>query len=358
MSIAQVMTLMSIYSVLCLLLEYPTGVIGDVFGYKLSITLGNVLGFISMVMMAQSGSYHWYLLALLILAFANTFQSGSDVGMLKHLTADIKKSSGDYKYMSDMVLFFSAICGGTLASFNYQLALYINAVVWLMGGILIQLVPLSQSRENGNNVFATAYEGIAYTLRSKPLMGMMLITTLLYGFGLNIKSLFGSFSEVFSLSVNQIGYLVGAGIFIRAVGAKLAHKFNYDLLVVGFGIASLVFVSSVGKLGITTICFFIVQLLIGYFIAKSDAETHELAIDRYRASVFSLRKLSARLFNSAHLWLIGYFLTINSFSSLMQVTGAVIVIGLISYYWLIKSDKSNNILGKINQALVWSKREK
>jgi len=74
--------LKSVYSFSIVVLEVPSGYIGDVWGRKASLVLGSVLGFIGFVLYCFATGFWAFLVCEIILGVGQSFISGSDSALL------------------------------------------------------------------------------------------------------------------------------------------------------------------------------------------------------------------------------------------------------------------------------------
>ena len=95
LSTEQVFQLVSLYSIAIVVFEYPTGVIGDFFSHKTSVTLGYLVTGISVFILGFDGSYLYYIFVLLLGALGISLISGSDTAVLHSVSKDFDKDYSD-----------------------------------------------------------------------------------------------------------------------------------------------------------------------------------------------------------------------------------------------------------------------
>ncbi|MBP9817665.1 MFS transporter [Candidatus Shapirobacteria bacterium] len=296
LSPTEAFTLMSIYQLFGVLLEYPTGVIGDKFGYRKVTYLANTLNFLSMLIMCLPGNYYQYLFALLILALGNGFSSGNDMGILKSISLDIKKDTANYNSLMDFVLFITSIIGGYVSRISYELALVVSGVCMFSANIPLYLLRNDINETKNNNSFISIIQdGFSYLNKHKFKL-IFIIIAIFGGYSFTIKSIFGNFGQIYNVAVVNIGFLIGVGGLARSIGSKLyAEKPKVSLIYVTTAIAGSLIAMSIFPKYIVVVCLMTInQVFFGYLLSKIDGDIHELSEDHIRASLFSLKRLSMR----------------------------------------------------------------
>ncbi len=82
LSLAQILLLQSILSIVMVVMEYPTGYISDRIGYRVSLTIASVLGLAGWGIYTVAGTFGQVLAAEILLGVSLAFISGSDSALL------------------------------------------------------------------------------------------------------------------------------------------------------------------------------------------------------------------------------------------------------------------------------------
>ena len=327
----QAFSLIAIYNFLGVIFEYPTGVIGDRYGHKFATYMSYCLNFLAMAVMSINGGYNLYLSALVLLALGNGFFSGNDMCILKAVSTNIKRDTAHYNSLQDFVMFLSAIIGGLISRVSFELALLISGFCMLSASIPLSLLKGGEVQvKNSNSIPSIIKEGLG-SLRNPTIKQLFIFIALFGGYFFSVKSIVGSFVNIHGVSVSTIGIAVGVGGLIRSLGGKLYAEFQRPNIV-GLTIlmSSAVLLMGAFPSFATVIGFIYVnQLLFGYILSKIDGDIHEFASDHVRASLFSLKRLIARLVASGYLVLYGLAIGANQFSLMMYGTGIVLMIGVV-----------------------------
>lgn len=320
-------TLISVYQLMGVFLEYPTGVVGDKFGYKRTLFIANTLNAASMVILAQSGPKSIYLIGLIVLSFGSGFSSGNNQGMLKSISSNLRKDTANLTAQAEFIIFLSSIIGAWIGAISYELALYISAAAMFSANIPLYFLPSDRThRETNHSLKAIISDGLL-SLKNPNLTQLFLIIAIYGGFFFSTKSIIGSFSDLYGFDLKLIGLFVGLSALCKAIGSKFysyyqgISKFRV-LIVLALTILSMAVTSIAGT--VTAILIF--HFAAGYLFSIIDGDIHDLADDHIRSSLFSLKRLLMRLVSSGYLLIYGMFIELNQFSLLMLCLGVVMLI--------------------------------
>jgi MFS family permease len=344
----EVFSLMAIYQFFGVILEYPTGILGDRFGYKKASYFANFFAFLAMVIISFPGSYSFYFFGLLVLAFATGLSSGNDMGLLKQVSNNIKKDVGNYNALADVTIFFAAIIGGYLSTISYEFALITSGVLMLFANLPLVFLREIEIEVSADTISLSKIIKDSYTALTKPaLKWLFLLIAIVGGFAFTIKTIFGNFGELFAISVTHIGWLIGLGGLARAVGARLSVKLSlFSLPQISFVIGFLLLCTSISpSFRSMAILLMLVQVGIGYFGSVLDGEMHEQLNAQIRGSIFSIKRLVMRLFSSFYLAVFGYLADPKTVPIFFVLAGALVCLAtaLFVYQKRLLSQDSNSI---------------
>jgi MFS family permease len=82
LSLTEILLLQAIFSVACILMEYPSGYLSDRIGYRRALILASLLAIVGWSLYATARSFAGMLLAEIVLGAAWAFISGSDTALL------------------------------------------------------------------------------------------------------------------------------------------------------------------------------------------------------------------------------------------------------------------------------------
>lgn len=320
-------SLMSLYQLVGVVIEYPTSVIGDRYGYRRTVILGNIFSAISMFVLVQPGTYWYYAFGLLLNAIGTSLMSGNEQGMLKEISKQVRRDTALRSSVAEFVLFLSAIIGGWLGGMSYSLALYISGGLILF--TVIPLLAIRTRRVKQASVHSTKEiirDGLS-SLKNPTFQQLFLILAIFGGFFFTIKSIFGSFGELYNYPVEQIGFIVGLGALFRSAGSALYAKYESLIkLPLLIGMSAMIISLALASPTLIVLILLFFQLLVGYVLSSIDGDIQDLASDHIRSSLFSFKRLIMKLFSSAYLFIYGFMVDIGQFSLMMFALGLLMII--------------------------------
>jgi len=135
LSITEIMMLKSVYSIVIVALELPSGYFADVLGRKGTLIAGSFLGAIGFIIYSFSGCYAGFIIAEIALGAGQSFISGADSAML-YDTLSSGKREGEYTRfeginasVGNFSEAFSGLAGGAIALLSLRLPFYAQAVI-------------------------------------------------------------------------------------------------------------------------------------------------------------------------------------------------------------------------------------
>lgn len=320
-------SLMSMYQLIGVVIEYPTSVLGDRYGYRRTVILGYLFSALSMFVLVQPGTYWYYAFGLLLNAIGTSLMSGNEQGMLKQLSTRVRYDTAKRSSVAEFVLFLSAVVGGWVGGISYTLALYISGTLMFCAVIPLIMIRNQTTKKSSNHGIKTIIVDGLSALKDNIFQQMFLVLAVFGGFFFTIKSIFGSFGNLYNYPVETIGLIVGLGSLTRAIGSGIYAKYQsltkLPLLIIMSVMIILLTISSPNVIIITLLAF---QLLVGYVLSSIDGDIQDLAQDHIRSSMFSFKRLIMKLFSSGYLFLYGLMVDLGLFSLMMFGVGVTMIL--------------------------------
>lgn len=340
----QVYSLLSIYSIMIVLFEYPTGVIGDHYSHKVSMALGYLSIAISMVLCTIHGGMVYYIFVLALLAFGTTLKTGSDISLIYGFTKDFKKDFANLIFLEMVWAFIASAVGGFLGSISLVLPMYVTAGFFLIGSILLFSVRRHKNSETNmeGNIFNTAGKALRYVKSSRKVVFFLLIGGLIGAFFNDMKWFYTPLFQGLDFNVGLYGILTSVGMLMFFVGNRIYTKYSSSkippfILAVSF---SLLLISLLTPFA-AMFGFVLIHIMNGYLNIILDVEINKSIDDKYRASILSLKSLLIRLFSSVYLFLWGLMIDNLGLKIFFLINAVgIFVIGLLSIFG--KSLKGQN----------------
>ncbi len=325
-SSVEAFSLMAMYQFMGVFMEYPTGVVGDRFGYRRTLFLANSLNALAMVILAQTGPSWVYAVGLIVLALGVGFSSGNNQGLLKTVSSNPRRDTANLTALAEFVIFLSSITGAWIGVISFELALYISAAAMFSSNIPLLFVPSDTNLRAKTKTLTVIIKDGLVALKNPLLSQLFLILAVYGGFFFSTKSIIGSFADLYNFDLKLIGLFVGMSALSRAVGSKLyAHYQGVSKFYALIILAATIFTMALTPVYGIIAAIIVFHFATGYLLAIIDGDIHELSEDHIRSSLFSLRRLTMRLFSSGYLLIYGLFIARSQFSLLMTLLGVMMV---------------------------------
>lgn len=344
LSLEETFKLISIFSITIVLLEYPTGVLGDHFSHRLSVIAGYLLYSISFLLISFPGGFYYYAFALIFGALAASLVSGSDTSFLHYSSTDFKKDSSDVQMYSIGMSVFSISIGGYLSSFDLRIPFYLSSFFFLISALVL-LSTSSQKKDSFvGNIFARSLEGLKHMRDNVLLRHLMIISALLGAFFLSFKWFYNSLFISLNIDVVYWGFIIGFTTFLIAIGTYLYKKHSSRNIIIPFLLIIIVtfFIGFTKFASISLIALIFSQFIRGYIDNQLNVELNNAISTSSRASILSLKSLMVRLFSSLYILGAGFILQGSSFFILMTLTaGVLFVLCIVPIFKIIKLRKDS-----------------
>lgn len=330
LSLDEIYKIISFYSICVVILEYPTGVIGDYFSHKLSVFGGYLISGIGLFLLGFKGSFMYYAFTMFIGALGVSLTSGSDTALLHKVSRNFKKDLSEIKSLSIIFTVIAISLGGLVGKFNSGIPIFLTAIVFLAASPFILFIRGdNRSDNNVGNIFSKASEGLKLTLKDIPLSTLVFFSGIVMAFYLSFKWFYNPLFEQLQIDASLWGVLISLLTLLTALGTKIFGS-NKNI---NFGYVLISVIATMTLVGFTQLIPVSILGLLSLFILRGVIETQLEVIlnkeitDSVRASVLSLKNLIARLTSSLYLLGAGAILAKSSFLILMLLTVVFIAIG-------------------------------
>lgn len=334
------------YYLFSLLLEYPTGVIGDRFSHRLSVTLGYLILATGFFFMTFDGSIWYYLCVFFVLALGETLTTGSDAALLYTASADYQKDYSEVKTSGTIVAFAAVSLGGVAASLDLRYPYYLTMATLFFAAWFVWSSGIESGASRFGNVFGIAREGIRHVFSRKILFHLLFLSALAGGIFYGYKWMYNPLFLAMKLPVASWGFISGISILLVAPGAAL-YRFFPKMSLLSTSILLAVFLTLAGVVMITPLAIFglfTIHLLRGYYETKIHVELNAVIGESVRASILSLGGLLTRLGTMIFLGIAGLALDVHTslFFILFGTALAFLVFGGYSLFFVRKFDIRGN----------------
>ncbi|MCK5332275.1 MFS transporter [Candidatus Parcubacteria bacterium] len=352
LSITEIMILQSIYSVIIVLLEIPTGYFADVFGRRMSLISASVFVFLALLAYGLGYNFSQFLIAEILFAFSISLISGADSAMLYDTLKDLKKERlykkiwGNILSYSFISLALASIIGGLVGKVNLRWTMYLTLP------FMFFLIPLSISLKEPHRhklIFKKGY--IVDMLRiiktvilnNKKLKWLIIYSGVLLGFNGAGLWLYQPYFQISGLDIAYFGIVFASFYLVAALSSKYAHRIE-NYLGQKITLYMLIFLTGISYLLMSNFIFlfsfsfiFLQQLVNGLATPIIEDYINKATSSKIRATVLSIKNMSQRFFYAAIIPIIGWIVDVYSLIQALTILGiTTLIVGIFSILMLRK----------------------
>ena len=350
LSANQIFILTSIEAVLIMLLEVPTGVISDLFGYKISMVLSVFCFIVSNIILIIFPTFAGFLLCEIFIALYKVFASGADETYL-YLILDNKddytKVAGKLDSIHFILSGIFSISIGYLYAINKRYPFVISIIICTLA--LLMVVRLENVREYKKDIktvkelseefFANQRRGFELICKSKKLRWFIAYSAVISFALVAIMQTYQLYFSARGIPVQYFGLIYFLLYLVSSVSSRLAHHFKgfheYKMFMALLLMLTLTPLLMAFPAEILIVTIIIPRIIIGiYPSVMKEYMNKEIKMDR--ATIFSIRSLVSKVPQVVLLPFVGYVIDDKGLSySLVMIFICLSVAGGIllgSYY--------------------------
>ncbi|MBN1618604.1 MFS transporter [Candidatus Dojkabacteria bacterium] len=327
--------LVGAYSLSIVIMEYPTGVIGDYYSHKLSLILGYLFSGISMLLFCLHTTPFVYFFVLFGLATGQSLISGSHNALFNSLSDDLKKDYPNLKSTSIIIQLLASVFGSIMFKFNPVLPVLLTGITLIISFALI--ISIKSKKENSKtkaNIFAEAINGVKHSINNKYLISAILIQSIITVYLVSFKWISNPLFENLSLDKSFWGLVLGLTFAANAIGSRIIIKKNRKLKIFAasiFYVIAIVIAASI-QIPIISIVSIVLSFIFGSFIQTIlEVRITKLAKKQYTASIISFNSLLFRLLSTFYIWIGGIVIKNSSANIYLLATAIASLIALTAY---------------------------
>lgn len=323
------------YWVAVVLLEYPTWVIWDKFGHKISATACWIFSAIWMLINSFELSWWWYVIWVTVHAIGMSLWSWSTTAVLKSIVWD------DFKNVfptADAIVTASragaAFLWWWLFTLNPLYPVWCTALLALLGALFFSCIKTPSWWWSTWNMLKIAGWWLRYIFWSKLLIWFFLVVTILWWFRYNVKTLVPLIAEYYDVWVQIVTWVVGANFLIRSISALMftyiSKRFYYGgvvllFLFTSFWVVQMYVYSMLWRFIALVFCIYWIEMDIK--ISVTDRAPKDIL-----STVLSTFSLWWRLWWSVLMFIAWYLLQVTSYATMLLIISAGILFILISVW--------------------------
>ena len=341
LSLTQIMVIQSIFSILFVLLEVPSGYFADVAGRKKALMITGISAAIAMLVFAIGTTFYHFLLASTLWAIAGIFISGADSAFVYDTLKELNKENQYKKVWGNIVFYYSigiavaSIIGGLLGSLDYRYPFY------AMIPFMLLLIPLSLSLKEPKRdklIFKKNYlVGLlkiikSSILKNKKLRWLLVYSAVLISFIQVAYFFYQPYFELSGLNIVYFGVVFAGFSIVAALSAKYSHVLEekigkkYSLILLFILVSICYFLMSNFIYLFSFVFAFLIQFVKGFSSVVISDYVNQLTESSIRATVLSVKSLIEKMFYAVIAPFVGWFADIYSLQQALNLSGIIILL--------------------------------
>lgn len=245
----------TVFHIVSLIFEIPSGVLADVFGRKKMLLVSTMMGMLSDIVMILSTDFWMVCLSIGLRALCYNFSSGSGDALAYDSLKQVHQEERFEKYEANQFVIYrlcsgiSTLCAGFALTIGHRLAYgtsLITALIQIM--ILLSLRETCrqcEAKDLGKRLFSCFRECFGFLIKARKCMGLMLCNSLvgaidvLLLFFLQPRLLESGISAFWfgpALLFMQLGGILGAKLIVKVPKIKYLWIFASAMLLVTAGV--------------------------------------------------------------------------------------------------------------------------
>lgn len=348
----ELFVLKAVYSLAIVLLEIPSGYIGDIWGRKNSMIIGSVLGTVGFGVYCVSHGFYGFLIGEIILGVGQSFISGSDSALLYDSLIDAKKEHQYLKTEGRLITVgnyaeaIAAPVGVMLAAASFRTPYFFQTLIAFSAvpAAIMLKEPPRQKLASGNTKQHMGAIIVYAFMKNKPLRWNILASSITGAATLTMAWLVQPLFAYFSLPLAFYGIFIPALNLTTGTVSMYAHvverKLGLSPTLFGIALGVPLMYLSIGWFNDTWALIFLFLFYIIRGVATPVLKNHinRVTPSEIRATILSFRSLIIRLAFVALGPTMGWYADQSGLSSAMIAGGlAFLTTGLITSLKLINT---------------------
>lgn len=236
LSVGQISMLLAIWSIPGVLLEIPTGILGDRFSRKMLIVLGGILKGLCYFTWIFSGSFLMYAIGFVFWGVGGALCSGAEEALLyDSLKVQNKEDRFDLilgrgRFLSGISNITASLSGGFIGmQFGIQTALIISVVTSLVSALIalsmkeVNLYKVNLLEQDATEEEDTLKSALSFLIKRRDILLFTLIALLVITTAGVLDEYDQLIAKDYGLSMKLIGIWVSLRFILMAVGGYLAR---------------------------------------------------------------------------------------------------------------------------------------
>jgi len=345
LTLTEVMVLQSIFAVLVVTLEIPTGYFADVYGRKLTLVLSGISAFIAISVYSFGHNFAQFVVAEVFFALETSLASGASSAFIYDTLVELKEEQkykriwGNAFFVSMIALAVSGVLGGFVAKIDLRYTLYMSVPFF---ALLIPTALLMHEPKRHKLIFEKGYVWKIFriiktsVIENEKLKWLILYSGIVYAFNQSALWLYQPYFKLSGIDIAYFGIVFACFQIVAAFSSKYAHKLE-EKLGQKYSLAMLIFLVSVSYFLMSNFVFlfsfsfaFLQQFVRGFREVVVGDYINKITTSDIRATVLSAESFVGRLLYAAVIPIIGYVADVYSLVQALTVLAfTTLILGVV-----------------------------
>jgi MFS family permease len=334
LSLTEVMVLQSLFAIMAVALEIPSGYFADIYGRKKTLILAGIATLIAICVYSVGHNFYDFLIAEVFFAVGVSFTSGTASAFIYDTLQELKKEEtykkiwGNILFTGMLALAFANMLGGLIATIDLRYALY--ASIPFLAFIIPVTFTLQEPKRNKliieKGYVSELLKIIRETIFKNPKIRWIIVYSAIIGsFNSAALWLYQPYFKISGLDIAYFGFVFAGFQLVAALSSKYAHNIE-EKLGQRFSLILLVILVTVSYLLMSNFVFlfsfsfcFLQQFVRGFRNTIIADYLNKLTTSNIRATVLSAESFVARLFYAAIIPIVGWIADVYTLVQALSV---------------------------------------
>jgi len=324
------LTIAAVFTLATMAMEVPTGLIGDRYGHKASISLGVTLTGLGLLGLLITNSIIWDGCWVLVMAIGSALASGSDTALLRTVSDDFERDNRTFDYLKSVMLLLSFGAAGFVVKYlSMNIAVGLSGVLALASAI--PLIFILDIRKEGRTEasFLKQITGLPSALRQvNSGISLIVLAGLVGSIMFSAAEVISSLNPIYQVDISWIGVIAAMTMLGRIVGTIVEKRLRIGyrpllFVLVVIVISTVVIESSI----IAGIVFLVASSVVAKMLSyRLVYRLSSQAPQSHIASLLSGHALLGRLFSAGIVILAGLFAGYGHFNYFFLAVGLILAV--------------------------------
>jgi MFS family permease len=341
MNLTQVMLLQSIFSIMWLILEIPSGYFADTYGRRKTLIIASLLFIIAYSIFSIGNNFSIFIIAEMFMATGISLVSGADSALMYDTLKELKRENeykkiwGRKRYYGLLAMALMNLVGGYIATYSLRLPWYFAlAGIIILFPICLTLVEPTRHKLLYKKGYARTLLGIIYkkVFKKTKLKWIIIYGAVIFTFFHGAFWFYQPYFKLTGIDVIYFGGIFAIYSIFAAFVSKHAHQIE-EYLGQKQSLILLTILTGLGLLLMNKLIFiwsftiiFIHQFVRAFYHIIISDYVNQLTESKVRATVLSVQNMASRILYASLIPIFGYMADIYTLQQTLGIMGITLLI--------------------------------